>query len=87
MRRFTALTALLTSLTFATTALACPVCDSDTGQEVRDGIFNEDFLTDAAAVLLPVPVLIGIVMAIHYGLPFAWRRREKPSASPRRGRR
>ena len=42
------------------------MCESETGQEVRDGLFDGQFTRNLAAVLLPFPVLIGIVAAIHF---------------------
>ena len=53
----------------ASAALACPVCDTDTGQQVRAGIFDEDFARNLLLTLLPFPVLLTIVAAIHFGLP------------------
>lgn len=34
------------------------------------GIFNEDFASNAALTLLPVPVLLLIVALIHFGIPW-----------------
>ena len=49
-------------------AHACPVCTSETGEEVRAGLFNEDFAFNLFASALPFPIFLGIVAAIH-GLP------------------
>jgi hypothetical protein len=63
-------------LTFATLALwispvsACPLCESETGQKVRAGIFNDDFGFNLIVTFLPFPVLIAIVVLIHYGIPW-----------------
>lgn len=53
-------------------ALACPYCDSPIGQEVRASIFNGEFLLNAVLTLLPLPVLLAVVAAIHFGLPRSW---------------
>ena len=57
------------SLSTATASLACPVCHTETGVEVRAGIFDEQFAKNVALTLIPFPVLVGIVAAIHFGLP------------------
>ncbi|MDQ3120753.1 MAG: hypothetical protein M3Q89_14500 [Verrucomicrobiota bacterium] len=44
---------LLPSLT-----VACTVCNTDTGQQVRGGIFGDDFWSTLLAVALPFPVLL-----------------------------
>jgi hypothetical protein len=49
---------------------ACPLCESETGQQVREGIFNDDFGVNLLVTLLPFPVLIAIVVLLHYGLPW-----------------
>ncbi len=49
--------------------LACTVCDSDTGQQVRAGIFNNDFVPTLAAVLAPFPLLLLAVAAVHVLAP------------------
>jgi uncharacterized paraquat-inducible protein A len=53
----------------AASAAACPVCESETGKRVRAGIFSDRFAADAALILLPFPVLAGLVALIHYGFP------------------
>jgi hypothetical protein len=45
--------------------LACPVCDSATGAQVREGIFNVDFAQNLVGILLPGLVLGAIVAAVH----------------------
>lgn len=61
--------ALFVALAFsAPAAHACPVCHSETGKEVRAGLFNEDFAFNVLASVLPFPIFLGIVAAIH-GLP------------------
>lgn len=50
-------------------AAACPVCESDTGKQVRAGIFGEEFGTNVVLTLLPFPVLAGLVAVIHFSFP------------------
>lgn len=64
-----ALSAAFTAVSLAGPALGCPVCDSETGQEVRDGIFDGQFIANLASILLPFAVLLGTVVLIHFGLP------------------
>ncbi|NNJ25923.1 hypothetical protein [Alienimonas chondri] len=51
-------------------AVACPYCDSDVGQQVWAGIFNEDFWLNGLLTTLPIPVMALIVGVIHFGLPW-----------------
>ncbi len=53
---------------FTPAASACPVCHSETGKEVRAGLFNEDFTSNLVASIIPFPIFLGIVAAIH-GFP------------------
>lgn len=46
-------------------AVACPVCDTETGVKVREAIFNEDLLPTAVLVLTPVVMLALLLMAIY----------------------
>lgn len=48
---------------------ACPYCESEFGEEVAAGIFNDDFGINVLLTLLPIPVLLGIVALIHFGTP------------------
>lgn len=50
-------------------SLACTVCDSAIGREVRNGIFEEQFWPTLLSVIAPFPVLIAAVAAIHFLLP------------------
>ena len=47
---------------------ACTVCDSETGQQVRAGIFTNDFWSTLLAITAPFPVLLAAVAAVQYGL-------------------
>ena len=66
---------------------ACPVCDTGTGEQVRAGIMDQNFGRTLIAVLLPFPILLGVVAMIHYGWPSARRERNHPSShgGPREG--
>jgi hypothetical protein len=58
-------------------ARACPVCNTETGAAVRDGIFDGRFLGTLAGTLSPFPVLLLVALALRGGwrpLRF-WRRR------------
>jgi len=60
-------------LAWAATARACPLCESETGDRVRAGLFDGDFGFHLMATLLPFPVLLAIVAVAYFGLP--WRTR------------
>ena len=61
----------LVILCMSSSAWSCPWCDGGpTGiNRVKAGIFNETFLTRAAAVLAPFPIFSGIVALIYFGPP------------------
>ena len=50
-------------------AAACPICDTETGQQVRSGIFGDDFWMTLAAVAAPFPVLLLAIAAYHFDWP------------------
>ena len=56
-------------LLLASSAVACPFCDSETGQQVRQGIFDRNFVDNLLLTLIPFPVLLAIVVLIYFGLP------------------
>jgi hypothetical protein len=60
-------------------APACPVCDTGMGQQVRAGIIDENFAATLVAVLLPFPILLGLVAVIHFGWPFHRQESQKPA--------
>lgn len=63
-------------------AIACPVCDTDTGAAVRAGVFDGNFVRTVLATVSPFPVMLGVVAAIHYGwVPGAMRSRHRRSRS------
>lgn len=67
------LTALAMGGLPASAAVACPFCESPTGQQVRAGIFNVDFVDHLFLTLLPFPILLAIVALIYFGPPWRWR--------------
>jgi hypothetical protein len=58
----------ITLLLSAGTALACPVCDTATGEAVRAGILD-DFALTLLATLAPFPILLAVVAGLHRGWP------------------
>jgi hypothetical protein len=46
--------------------LACTVCDSTAGQEVRAGLVNGDIVSNLLAVLLPFVAFAGVVAFVHF---------------------
>ena len=57
-------------------AWACPFCRPPSGiNKVGASIFDETFLTRAAAVVAPFPILIGVVALIYHGPPRGWFRK------------
>jgi hypothetical protein len=73
------LAAVIVALLGAAPALACPLCESETGQQVRANIFDEDFGRHLLLTLLPFSVLLGTVALIHFGFPWD-RSAPRPSA-------
>lgn len=51
----------------AAPGLACPFCGTESSNQVRANIFNENFLSNVLLTFAPFPVLILIVTAIHLG--------------------
>ncbi len=64
---FGRITTMATTLPWASSAWACPLCESETGERVRAGIFDADFGYNLAATLLPFPVLLGVAALIRFG--------------------
>jgi len=51
------------------TTFACTLCDTDTGRQVRAGIFGEHFWSTLAGVIAPFPIMLLAVAAIHFAIP------------------
>jgi hypothetical protein len=45
-------------------ALACTICHSPTSMGVRHQVFEHDFLSNAAALAAPIPILLAAVFAL-----------------------
>ncbi len=85
MKKFSSSAALVISAMFPAIASACTVCDSETGQQVRAGIFDNNFWSTLAVVISPFPVLLIAIAAYHFGIPNFWTRsasRSQPSLPP-----
>lgn len=64
---------LLGTLLSVSAAAACPLCDTGTGQQVRAGIFGEDFTSNLLATLAPFPFFALFAGVLHVGLPRPWK--------------
>lgn len=51
---------------FPLVAVACPLCNTETGKQVRDGIFGNDFWTTPLIVASPFPILLLATAAYHF---------------------
>ena len=48
---------------------ACLVCETFTGQRVRAGIWDENFLNNLLLTALPFVVFAGIIVLLRFGIP------------------
>lgn len=62
---------------FPLVASACPICNTATGQQVRAGIFGNDFWSTLLVVVSPFPVLLLALAAYQYD----WLRLGKSDAN------
>lgn len=60
----------LAGILMAVEAAACPLCISETGKRVREGIFNAEFGHHLAAVMAPFAICLLLIALLHSGLPF-----------------
>ena len=63
----------------ATAASACTVCDSDLGEQVRAGIFEENFWRNLFAVVAPFPAVLFAVAVVQRVLFRAGSERSQPT--------
>jgi hypothetical protein len=64
-------------------AFACPLCTTGTGELVRAGIFDGNFVATMLGTVAPFPVLLAIVAALHFGwTPRMLVRRSKIEGAP-----
>jgi hypothetical protein len=54
---------------FSRAALACTVCYSDTGKQVRAGIFGPDFGFNLLVTVIPFLILLAITTIIYFSVP------------------
>ena len=69
LRPFQALGIFVFLNVFSTAALACPLCRTDTGKQVRAGIFGPDFTFNMVVTIIPFVIFLGITALIYFGLP------------------
>jgi hypothetical protein len=79
--RWSVIAVTAVQVVFSSAVCACPVCDTGTGEQVRAGILNGNFAATAATVLLPFPILLGVVALIHFGWPVRRRASEVAPSS------
>ncbi len=60
--------AMLT-LTFVSLAEACPLCHTGTGQQVRQGIMDQNFFFNVTATLTPFFIIAIVISIILYEKP------------------
>jgi hypothetical protein len=86
IRRLILTAAVAAGVTFSPSAArACPLCHTETGAQVRAGIFGEDFGTNLVLTLLPFPVLAALVLVTHYAFPNRRAKSSPRGAHARRG--
>jgi hypothetical protein len=50
-------------------ASACPLCHTATGDKVRAAVLGPDFWFNVGVTVLPFAVFLGITALIYYGIP------------------
>lgn len=55
--------------TFSDAAFACTLCHTETGKQVRSGIFGSDFGFNLLITFIPFAVFLGITALIYFGIP------------------
>jgi hypothetical protein len=51
----------------ASVVLACPVCDSPAGAQVRAGIVGDGLAAGLLATLLPFALTAAVIAVVHFG--------------------
>lgn len=64
-----AIALMLILLLTSSTARACPFCESETAEQVREQIVDDNLGTSIIGIVLPFVLVAGIVTFIHFG-PF-----------------
>lgn len=67
MKRF--MLSLVGFLVLSGSLCACPLCNTETGKQVREGIFGPDFGINVLLTLAPFPMLFGIIALIFWAIP------------------
>lgn len=71
------------SLGHPSVVLACAVCDSELGRQVRAGVFNSGFAPTTLAVLAPFPFFLLAIVLVRFALPKLMHPRAKPQLAVR----
>jgi hypothetical protein len=68
-------------------ARACPVCETEAGRQIREGIFGPAFGSNFLITIVPFAVVVALVRLVPRVLYFLYSGVERPSAgdlSPRK---
>lgn len=82
IRHLIMLGVLLVAVPSFSTLQACPVCNEETGKQVRAGLFDRSFGPNLLATMLPFAVFLGVVAAIHWGGPRPHNPTESANGDP-----
>ena len=58
-----------TAALLCASASACPLCHTQTGEQVRASICNNRLVFNLLAIAAPFPVFLGLVAVIYFGPP------------------
>jgi hypothetical protein len=56
-----------TAMLLSQSAVACPLCRSETAKAIRAGLIDENLPISLAATLAPFLLVLGIVGFVHFG--------------------
>jgi len=68
--------AVFTSVLSLSVVSACPLCHTETGRQVRAGIFHDSFLTKLSVTAAPFPVFGSVIAFIYFGKPKGLKRKQ-----------
>lgn len=60
---------------FGSQALGCPLCYTETAEQVRAGIFNQGFFSNLGPILLPFVVFAVISLGLYHRWP--WEKKDE----------
>ena len=66
-------------LTTASNLVACPVCNTETGKQVREGIFGPNFYKNVLVIAAPFPLVLGLIALAFRIIPDGKTLREPPN--------